>query len=68
MVYGDFKDLSRKSASDKVLSDKAWNIAKNKNMMDISMDLHQWFINLSIKNLLVRLLTQGLEMILKTND
>ena len=29
MAYGDFKDLPRRTASDKVLSDKAFNIAKN---------------------------------------
>ena len=29
MVYGDFKDLARRTASDKVLRDKAFNIAKN---------------------------------------
>ena len=28
MVYGDFKDLTRRTASDKVLRDKAFNIAK----------------------------------------
>ena len=29
MAYGDFKDLKRRAASDKVLRDKAFNIAKN---------------------------------------
>ena len=29
MVYGDFKGLARRTASDKVLRDKAFNIAKN---------------------------------------
>ena len=29
MAYGDFKDLPRSIASDKVLRDKAFNIAKN---------------------------------------
>ena len=28
MAYGDFKDLKRRKASDKVLRDKAFNIAK----------------------------------------
>ena len=31
MVYGDFKDLARRRTSDKVLRDKAFNIAKNPN-------------------------------------
>ena len=29
MAYGDFKDLARRSASENVLRDKAFNIAKN---------------------------------------
>ena len=29
MAYGDFKDLARRIASDKVLRDKAFNFAKN---------------------------------------
>ena len=29
MAYGDFKHLARRTASDKVLRDKAFNIAKN---------------------------------------
>ena len=29
MVYGDFKDIKRRAASDKSLRDKALNIAKN---------------------------------------
>ena len=29
MAYGDFKDLSRRTASDKVLRNKAFSIAKN---------------------------------------
>ena len=29
MAYGDFKDLTRRTSSDKILRDKAFNIAKN---------------------------------------
>ena len=29
MAYGDFKDLNRRTAADKVLHDKAFNIVKN---------------------------------------
>ena len=29
MAYGDFKDIARRKASDKVLRDKAFNIAKD---------------------------------------
>ena len=28
-AYGNFKDLARRTASDKILRDKAFNIAKN---------------------------------------
>ena len=28
MAYGDFKDLTKRTASDKILRDKAFNIAK----------------------------------------
>ena len=29
MAYGDFKDSDRRTAADKILRDKAFNIAKN---------------------------------------
>ena len=29
MAYGDFKDVKRRTAADKILTDKAFNIAKN---------------------------------------
>ena len=29
MAYGDFKDLKRRAAADRVLHDKAFNIAEN---------------------------------------
>ena len=29
MTYGDFKDLTRKTGSDKIFHDKAFNFAKN---------------------------------------
>ena len=30
MIYGDFPVLTRRTASDKILPDKAFNIAKNR--------------------------------------
>ena len=30
MTYGDFKDLTRRAASDKILPDKAFNIVKKR--------------------------------------
>ena len=35
MAYVDFKDFPRRTASNEVLGDKAFNIAKNSNKMDI---------------------------------
>ena len=29
MCYGDFKDLTKRTTSDKILHDKVFNIAKN---------------------------------------
>ena len=29
MAYGDFKDLTKRTASDKILRDKTFNVAKN---------------------------------------
>ena len=29
MAYGDFKDLTSRTASDKIFRDKAFNVAKN---------------------------------------
>ena len=53
MTYGDFKDLPRRPASDKVLSDKAFNIAKNPKYIRCQHGLVSWFINFLIKTLLV---------------
>ena len=54
VAHGDFKNLNRRAATDKVLRDKAFNIAEVQNMMDINVDLLQWFINLLIKKFQVR--------------
>ena len=43
MAYGNFKDLHRTTASDKVLRDKAYDISKNPKY-DILADLGQYFI------------------------
>ena len=51
MAYGDFKDLARRTTSDKVLKDKAFNNAKILNMMDIKGDLFLWLTNFLIKSL-----------------
>ena len=50
MAYGNFKDLNRRTLADKELCDKAFDIAKDTNMMDINMNMNIWFINFLIKN------------------
>ena len=45
MANGDFKDLTRRTAFDKIMCDKAFNIAKIQNKIDINMDLLQWSVN-----------------------
>ena len=49
MAYGGFKDLNRKAAPDKVLRIKHFILLKIQNMMDINVDLLQWFIIFLIK-------------------
>ena len=44
MVYGDFRDLTRRTASDKILGDKTFNISNNQNMLDVKGVYLQWFI------------------------
>ena len=48
MIYRDFKNLTRRTASDKILSDKAFNIAKNPKYDGYQRGL-TWFINVLIK-------------------
>ena len=51
LAYGDFKDLARRTASDKVLRNKAFNNAKNPKYDGHQMVL--WFTNSLIKRLQV---------------
>ena len=52
IAYGDFKDLVKKTASDKVLRRKEFNIAKNKkNIIDTSVVFFQCFTIFLIKSL-----------------
>ena len=50
MAYGDFKDLARRTASDKVLSDKAFNIAKNRKYDGYQRELASMVYNFLIKS------------------
>ena len=50
MVYEDFNDLARRAASDKVLRDKAFNIAKNPKHDRYQRGLASMLINFLIKS------------------
>ena len=56
IAYGDFKDLKRRTFSDKFLRDKAFNITKNPNMIGITEDLLLWSKNFLTKSLKVVML------------
>ena len=49
MAYGDFKDLKRWTFFDKILRNKAFNIAKNPKYHIYQRGLTSWFINFLIK-------------------
>ena len=63
MAYGDFQDLTTRTASDKILRKKIFNIAKKLKHDDINMDLPQWFINFLIKKRQVEQLKMELILI-----
>ena len=63
MAYRDFKDLTRRTASDKTLRDKAFDILKILNIMDIKEVLLQWFIHVLMKRLQVEQLKMKLCLI-----
>ena len=50
MAYGDFKDLKRRTASDKILRDKAFNIAKNPKYDGYQRDLASMIYKFFDKN------------------
>ena len=53
MAYGGFKDLTRRTASDKILRDKAFNIAKNSKYNRYQKGLASMVYTFLIKKLLV---------------
>ena len=66
MAYGDFKDLPRRTASNIMYYIiKHLILLKIQNMMDINLDLLQWFISFSIKNILVMVLHVPIKLQLK---
>ena len=50
MTYGGFKDIKRRTASDKILKDKAFNIAKNPNYDEYQRGLASIVYNFFDKN------------------
>ena len=50
IAYGNFKDLARRTASDKVLKNKALNIAKNPKYDGYQRGLASWFTYFLIKS------------------
>ena len=56
MAYGDFKDITRRTAYDEVLGDKAINIAKNPIYEEYQRSLLLWFIDFLIKSGMVLVL------------
>ena len=49
MAYGNVTDLTRKTAPDKILHHKAFNLLKVPNMMNIKVNLLKWFKKFLIK-------------------
>ena len=52
LAYGDFKDLAKRTASDKVSRVKLLILLKIENMMDMTEVLLLWFLNFLIKSTL----------------
>ena len=65
MAYGEFEDLAKRTTFDKVLWDKAFNIAKNPKYDEYQRGAALWFINFLIKKLQVVVLKMTLN---KTNN
>ena len=57
MAYGDFADLNRRPAADKVLCDKAFNIAKNLKYDGYQCEIASVVFKFLIKKLQVMLIT-----------
>ena len=60
MGYGDFKDLAKRAASDKVSRDRAFNIAKNLKYNGYQRGLASMVYNFLIKSLNVVMLVMNL--------
>ena len=60
MAYGNFKDLARRTTSDKMLRDKAFDIAKNPKYDGYQRDLASIVYTFMIKDLLALILQEVL--------
>ena len=65
MAYGDFKDLPSRTSSDKILRDKAFNIAKNPKYNGYKPRFASTVYKFLIKSLLVVLLHVQINLFLK---
>ena len=63
MAYRDFKDLAKRTASDKVLRDKAFNVAKNIRYEGYQRSLASMVYNILIKKPRVVVLIMKLKKI-----
>ena len=59
MACGNFKELNRRAAADKYYVIKHLILLKIRNMIDVNVDLSQWFINSLIKKIQVVLLKKN---------
>ena len=66
MAYGDFTDLSKRTAADKVLHDEAFNIAKNPKYHGCQRGLASMVYNIFDKKAFD--INSKQELILKTNN
>ena len=63
MAYGDFKDLNRRTAADKVLRDKAFNIAKDPKYDEFQCGLTSMVYKFFAKEFLVAILKMKIFLI-----
>ena len=69
-AYSDSKYLTKRTVADKILRNKAFNIAKNQEYDGYQRRLLPWFINFLIKNLLhlwIDLQKEAVSLCLKIN-
>ena len=68
MAYGDFKDLTRRTASEKVLRDKPFNVAKNSKYDGYHRILASMVYNFFNKKILGNGITNEIKKLNKINS